>query len=78
MLNKGGGMPGYYPAPQPLSEKTDEAMEFDVNQLDKTGKRFFLGVGWKSGHSGIDILPGVSGAEATATGGVFFVPPEDL
>ena len=76
MLNKGAVYRTTTPTPQPPPENTDEAMEFDVNQLDKVGKRFFLGIGWKSGRSGIDIPPGVSGAEATATGGVSFVLSE--
>ena len=75
MLNKRDGVPDYYMEPQPLPGKTDDAMEFDVSQLCHAGKRFFLGVGWKSGRSGIVMPPGVSGAEATATGGVSFVLP---
>ena len=75
-LNKGDGVPDYCPAPQTLPEKTDEAMEFDVYQLDPAGRRFYCGLGWISSRSGIDMPPGVSRAETTATGGSPFVLPE--
>ena len=51
-------------------------MEFDVNQLDQAGKRFFGRLGWRSGRSGIDMPPGVLDADAAAAGGVSFVLPE--
>ena len=73
---KGVAHPDFYMAPKPLPEKTDPVMEFDVEQLDPAGRRYFGGLGWKSGHSGVSMPPGVSGAEATATGGASFVLPE--
>ena len=76
VLNKGGGVSDYYPVPHPLPEETDEAMEFDVHQFDTAGKRYYGGLGWSGGRSGIDMPPSVSRAEAIATGGSPSVLPE--
>ena len=76
LLNKGGGVPDYYPAPQSLPGKTGEAIEFDEDQLDPVGERCYGGLGWSSGHSGIAMPSGASCAEATSTGGSPFLLPE--
>jgi len=73
---KTGKTPDFYMAPQPLPETTEEGMEFDVNQLDPAGKRYFGGLGWSSGHSAVSMPPGVAGAEATASGGASFARAE--
>ena len=70
-------MPGYFPGPQPLSDKTDEVMKFDGQQLDPAGERFFGRPGWSNAYSGIDIPSDVSRAEAIASGGVPFVLAND-
>ena len=77
MLKKGDSVPHRTTTwHRSLCRKRRTTMEFDVNQLGKAGRRSFIRVDWKSGRSGIDMPPGVSGAEATATGGVDFVLPE--
>jgi hypothetical protein len=71
-----GNTPDFCMAPQPLPQTTDDAMVFDVNQLDPAAKRYFGGLGWSSGHSAVSMPPGVAGAEATASDGASFARAE--
>ena len=70
-------VPDFYMAPQALPLLKDgDAMVLEVEQLDSAAKRFFGGVGWKTGRSGVAMPPGVAGVEATATGGACFAVAE--